>query len=269
MVTFFENAGAWTYSNPLRRLVSMATEIRFRALASGGPTFDRLKPIGLGFVYWAAILIALEPGNLDRAIRNGHLLALDREVIRIFAAASLGAVVTPLLLAIARRFPLTSSTYLRNTVACVSIMAVLSLSLNVISSFLASWLFAGEPLPALNAVREQLAGNWVLLVLIMFAFTVVCQLKQLLGPTSRVDAPPPHYLSQIAIKDRGRTRFVAVADVDWIETQGNYLALHLGARAYLLRATADQFMSKLDPARFIRILDAQSCALSAFKKSVP
>ena len=131
--------------------------------------------------------------------------------------------------------------------------AVLSLILNVISSFLASWMFAGELLPALNAVREQLAGNWVLLVLIMFVFTFACQLKQLLGTAPRVNSLPQEYLTQIAVKNRGRTRVVAVDDVDWIETQGNYLALHVGARAHLVRATADQFASQLDPARFSRI----------------
>ena len=230
----------------------MRTEDTFRAIILGGHSIDGLKPVGLGFVYWVVILIALEPGNVDRALRNGYELALDREVIRIFAAACLGAAVTPLLLAIARRFPFTAASYLRSVLAHLLSAAALSLILNVISCFVASWLFLGEPLPALNAVREQLAGNWVLLVLIIFMFTIVCQLKRLLATALQPDPPRQHYLTQIAVKDRGRTRVVALDDVDWIETQGNYLALHAGARAHLVRATAEQFASKLDPARFTR-----------------
>jgi hypothetical protein len=132
-------------------------------------------------------------------------------------------------------------------------MAALSFVLIVISCFLASWIFAGEPLPSVNAVREELAGNWVLLVLIMLTFTVVSQMKRLLGAAHKVGLPQPQYLPQIAVKDRGRTRFVDIDDVDWIETQGNYLALHVGTRAHLVRATAGRFASELDPAKFLRI----------------
>jgi hypothetical protein len=132
-------------------------------------------------------------------------------------------------------------------------MAALSVVLIVISCFLASWIFAREPLPTLNDVREELAGNWVLLVLVMLAFTLVSQLKRLLGTAQKVGLPQPRYLPQVAVKDRGRTHFVDVGDVDWIETQGNYLALHVGTRAHLVRATAGKFTSELDPARFIRI----------------
>jgi LytTr DNA-binding domain-containing protein len=231
----------------------MQTEETFRAVTLGGHSMDWLKPVALGFVYWAAILIALEPGNLDRAVRNGYQVALDREAIRIFAAAFLGAAVTPLLLALGKRFPLTAARYPTSVLAYLLSTAVLSLILNVISCFLASWMFAGELLPALNTVREQLAGNWVLLVLIMFVFTVASQLKQLLGTAPGVESLPRGYLTQIAVKNHGRTRFVPTDDVDWIETQGNYLALHVGARAHLVRATADQFTSQLDPARFTRI----------------
>jgi hypothetical protein len=228
----------------------MSTAHTHQAVALGSHS---IRAVGLGFVYWAAILIALEPGNLDRALRGGYQLALHLEMIRIFAAASLGAMATPLLLALARRFPLTAASYSRSALIYVLSMTVLSFVLIVVSCFLASWIFAREPLPALNAVREQLAGNWVLLVLIMLVFTVVSQLKRLLGGAQKADLPQPRYLTQIAVKDRGRTHLVDIDCVDWIETQGNYLALHVGARAHLVRATAGKFTSELDPARFTRI----------------
>jgi DNA-binding LytR/AlgR family response regulator len=46
---------------------------------------------------------------------------------------------------------------------------------------------------------------------------------------------------------------VPIETVDWIETQGNYLALHVGAATHLIRETSVAFEAKLDPARFVRI----------------
>src|SRR5215207_10676223 len=36
------------------------------------------------------------------------------------------------------------------------------------------------------------------------------------------------YLTRFAVREDGRVRFVAVADVDWIEADGNYIVLHVG-----------------------------------------
>ncbi len=44
-----------------------------------------------------------------------------------------------------------------------------------------------------------------------------------------------------------------LANVDWIETQGNYLALHAGPAVHLIRETSVRFEARLDPRRFVRI----------------
>lgn len=231
----------------------MSTTPTTPTVALDSDSLGWIKAVGVGFAYWAAVLIALEPGNIDSAIRNGYQIALHHEVIRIFGAASLGAAATPLLLALGRRFPLSGASYSRSALTYLLSMAALSFFLIVISCFLASWIFAREPLPSVNEVREELAGNWVLIVLIMLTFVVVSQLRRLLGTSQKVDLPQAQYLPQIAVKDRGRTHFVDIDDIDWIETQGNYLALHVGARAHLVRATAEKFTSELDPKKFTRV----------------
>jgi two-component system LytT family response regulator len=50
--------------------------------------------------------------------------------------------------------------------------------------------------------------------------------------------------------------FVAVPlqGVDWIEAQGNYVALHAGAETHLLRETLQGLEQRLDPAGFARVL---------------
>jgi two-component system LytT family response regulator len=49
--------------------------------------------------------------------------------------------------------------------------------------------------------------------------------------------------------------FVAVPlqGVDWIEAQGNYVALHAGAETHLLRETLQGLEQRLDPAGFARV----------------
>ena len=48
-------------------------------------------------------------------------------------------------------------------------------------------------------------------------------------------------------------RIVKHSDIDWIESAGNYVRLHVGAEAYLHRDTMHHLEASLDPARFIRI----------------
>ena len=60
-------------------------------------------------------------------------------------------------------------------------------------------------------------------------------------------------LERTAVRTRAGWLMVEMAAVDWIETQGNYLALHVGAQTHLIRETARRFEPRLDPGRFIRI----------------
>jgi two-component system, LytTR family, response regulator len=61
------------------------------------------------------------------------------------------------------------------------------------------------------------------------------------------------YLERVAVRDRGRIVVIRVADIDWLESADNYVTLHVGRRAWLLRRTMKALESRLDPARFLRI----------------
>ncbi|MDR3419030.1 MAG: LytTR family DNA-binding domain-containing protein [Nevskia sp.] len=65
--------------------------------------------------------------------------------------------------------------------------------------------------------------------------------------------PESRWLRRVAVKTRGRTRVVAVDDIDWIGAEGNYLSLHAGGEAHLIRETMSAFERQLDPERFVRI----------------
>ena len=55
------------------------------------------------------------------------------------------------------------------------------------------------------------------------------------------------------MKSDGGTRILQIADVDWFETDGNYVRVHVGKSTYLIRSTASRLQEELDPARFARI----------------
>ncbi|MBL6750784.1 MAG: response regulator transcription factor [Nevskia sp.] len=65
--------------------------------------------------------------------------------------------------------------------------------------------------------------------------------------------PEVHWLRRIAVKARGRTRVLAVDEIDWIGAEGNYLSLHAGTETHLLRETMNAIEQQLDPERFVRI----------------
>jgi two-component system LytT family response regulator len=60
-------------------------------------------------------------------------------------------------------------------------------------------------------------------------------------------------LSRFTVREQGRVRFVAASDVDWIEADGNYLKLHVGAVTHRVRGTIAALTAELDPSTFVRV----------------
>jgi len=65
--------------------------------------------------------------------------------------------------------------------------------------------------------------------------------------------PPKESLDRVAVRVDGVLKIVRVADVDWWDTDGNYVRLHVGAASHLIRSTAASIEPQLDPRAFIRI----------------
>ena len=61
------------------------------------------------------------------------------------------------------------------------------------------------------------------------------------------------YAQRIAVAVGGRIVFVAAAEIDWIEAEGNYARLHAARKIYDVRETLQSLMEKLDPREFVRI----------------
>jgi two-component system LytT family response regulator len=60
------------------------------------------------------------------------------------------------------------------------------------------------------------------------------------------------WLERLVVRDGGRVSFIKVDEIDWIESEGNYLRLHVGPDAHLVRGTIKGSAERLDPERFVR-----------------
>ena len=213
-----------------------------------------------GLPIWAAFLLALEPGNVARAIESGAGLAWSEEIIRIAGATLLGAASTPLVLALMRRFPVERPALWRNLSVQAVAGAAIAFGLILVSCILAATFNVGDARPVLAALPDEINDNWLLLLFCLAALSAIAHAIHFRRTATTpvvaalgLDAPSQPFANTIAIKARGRVTLVDLDTVDWIETQGNYLALHAGGTVHLLRESSQRFEGKLDPSRFLRI----------------
>ena len=63
--------------------------------------------------------------------------------------------------------------------------------------------------------------------------------------------------------------FVKADDVEWVDAQGNYVRLHAGGRAHMIRATMKSFEQQLDPERFVRVHRSAIVAVDCVERIEP
>ena len=75
------------------------------------------------------------------------------------------------------------------------------------------------------------------------------------GPAPRAAAAAAAAASASSwpVRSKGRVTLVRLADLDWVEAEGDYLRLHAGARAWLVRETMAAAEKRLPARKFLRI----------------
>lgn len=207
----------------------------------------------IGFVYWLALVVVLEPGNIMRA---DGALPVGREVLRLVCAGLLGASVTPLVFALARRLPVEGTA--RWARGGVHLLAAAGIAAGLIAvAGVLAWIAGIDGRPLGTALVEQFGADGLLLFFTVAVLDAIAQAQFFFRRAQdALDAPVAArggYLTTLPVKERGRVTVLDLAEVGWIETQGNYLALHAGAATHLIRETSVKFEASLDPARFARI----------------
>ena len=64
---------------------------------------------------------------------------------------------------------------------------------------------------------------------------------------------PQGYMERLVVKSAGRLFFLRTEEIEWVESAGNYVCLHVRGESHLLRETMNGLEARLDPARFVRI----------------
>jgi two-component system LytT family response regulator len=80
-----------------------------------------------------------------------------------------------------------------------------------------------------------------------------CEFGQRMMKMVSATLEPAHPWDRLVIKCGGSTRFIRVAEIDWIEAAGVYVNLHIAGRQLLYRATLQELSERLDARRFVRV----------------
>lgn len=84
-----------------------------------------------------------------------------------------------------------------------------------------------------------------------------------------VRAHGARYAERLLINSNGRAFFLQVERIDRVEAAKNYIRIHAGENAYLLRGTIDGLHRKLDPSKFLRVNRSQLVNLDSIKELQP
>jgi len=223
------------------------------AAAPSAPQLRRLSTLrwsGLAFLYWLTCMAALEPGYMARAPAGWIMQHWGSEAIRIVTAGLLGASATPVLLVLARRFPIRRDGARRAA------------------------LLRGEAAPSRAYIVSELSAHTSLVAVCLVGFLAAVHATHRFA---RAGQPSPvagemaakEWPTALPVKARGRLTLLDLQSVDWIETQGNYQALHAGGAVHLVRETSTRLFARLDPSRFARIHRQSIVALDRVHKVEP
>jgi two-component system LytT family response regulator len=72
--------------------------------------------------------------------------------------------------------------------------------------------------------------------------------------------------SRLVVEHGERMFFLAPDEIDWIESERNYLLVHAGDKTYTIRGTLDTMEERLDRAEFVRINRSAIVRLDAVRE---
>ena len=215
--------------------------------------------LGLIFLAWTAYGVFFASQSLIRQGISRGLSDLPRHLLPWLLCAYCWAVLTPLVIRVASRFPFANGRFLQ--AFAVHVPAAVGFSLLQLGLYsVVATVLAGRGMGlALGLYRELVVEEFHQSVLVYSLIIAIYSAHQFFFKPVRVEveveqtSPPVEYLSRVSIKVNGRIVLLNVEDVEWITSEGNYVSLHSKGKGYLLRETMDRIEKKLDPAAFVRL----------------
>ena len=75
--------------------------------------------------------------------------------------------------------------------------------------------------------------------------------------------------NHLLVRKIGKEFVVKIQDIDWLESSGNYVNLHVGERVYPIRYTLNKLIDKLEPKGFCRTHRSSGVNLDAIQSITP
>lgn len=198
-----------------------------------------------GFAFWLVFLLALDPDLLFGG-QHGWVEALRLDGLRVIAASALGSAMGVAQFLLVTRLPVTGPKPVARIAVHAAACLGLSLAALVIAGLGAPLVLPADSPRLATPLAQQIGNDWLLLAFVLGVFAMLLHL-------ARRPAPAAQPQTRFAVPTRGGTLLVDAAEIDWIEAQGNYVALHIGAETHLLRDTLVRVAASLDAGNFVRV----------------
>lgn len=227
----------------------------------GKQTYVRLA---LVFLAWTAYGLFFASQSI---IRQGLSRGLSRHLVPWLLCAYCWAILTPLVIRIASRFPFAKGKFARAFIAHIPAAVGFSLLQLGLYSVVASFI-SGFGMSRAFALYKELVVEEVHQSVLVYALIVAIysarhfffkpdRVEIQEPPVAVINEPltttPADYLTRVSVKVNGRIVVLNIEDVEWIASEGNYVSLHSKAKTYLLRETMDRIEKNLDPDAFVRL----------------
>ncbi|HET7873383.1 MAG TPA: LytTR family DNA-binding domain-containing protein [Terriglobales bacterium] len=82
-------------------------------------------------------------------------------------------------------------------------------------------------------------------------------------------AAPVQYLTRLTIKGDDKVSIIKTAEIDSIESAGNYVSVNVGKQGYILRQSLNALEKQLDPEQFLRVSRSTIVNLERVKELQP
>ena len=199
------------------------------------------RQCAMGALFWLCVALALEPGNLMRW--HGSLPAWHHEVLRVGMASLLFGSCGPIIFWLVRAWPVRSGRVSLKAIWHAGAISALSLIYLTIANILAELFLNG---PGIGHLPQEIAANFTLLAAVLAALDLAVHF---IVPAQREQS----YIRDISVKSKHGTFQLPLAQIERLEAQENYVALHTVTEVHLIRMTLSSLIGQLDPSLFTRI----------------
>lgn len=89
--------------------------------------------------------------------------------------------------------------------------------------------------------------SYITIMVVIYAYREILRLRQGEAQIEKSEG------KRIMVSKAGSFKFIEPGEIDWVEAAGNYVELHVGKEAYMLRATMKEIGKRLGKEEFARI----------------